>query len=523
MRSITGKNSGSLVTSGASSPDRVFPATREHRVIFVLWLVLLAQGVIFAFIQPVWSRVDEAQHFHYVQYLAENRSLPVEGQTFVSPEVVNVSVKADQWGWRPVGALSTPAYLDPSFWQKVPEELDDQDREKWVRRNLWRFNYEAMQPPVYYAVNAPVYAALPGDSFVKLYGLRLLAAMLASAMVPLTWLTARETLPDNRLVVYGAPVAMLLTQGYALNMSQITNDALVVPLAAAAVLLLLRLVSRGLSWRRSLVVGLVIGASLLTKLTTIFLLPVALAALLLPVYYRREKPGRALAQAGIVFGAAAAIMAPWLAHNFAVYGDATGASAARPLMSSFFNSPLEGLGSLRLDELLPTFWFGEPVFPFAFWTYAWLAAGTAMAVAFIGVLYFFVGTDDAAGNRDFAGTDDVAETTDFSGSDDLGDEASSGAGAAGSGRLSEARLRVNFVTAAFVIGVAVNLFIPFGSGIGGVPGRYFYTLLPVGCFLLIFGIDRLLRRRRALFFAEVLLVWMLVWESLNFLAYIRNL
>ena len=82
---------------------------------------------------------------------------------------------------------------------------------------------------------------------------------------------------------------------------------------------------------------------------------------------------------------------------------------------------------------------------------------------------------------------------------------------------------MNFITAAFVIGVAVNLFIPFGSGIGGVPGRYLYPLLPVGCFLLVFGIDRLLRRRRALFFAEVLLVWMLVWESLNFLAYIRNL
>ncbi len=478
LRPITGKNSGSLVTSGA----------RERRIIFVFWLLLLAQGVIFAVIQPVWSRVDEAQHFHYVQYLAENRALPVEGQTFVSPEVVNVSLKAGQWGWRPVGELSTPAYLDPSSWQKVPEELDDQDREKWVRRNLWRFNYEAMQPPVYYAVNAPVYAALPGDSFVKLYGMRLLAAMLASAMVPLTWLTAREALPDNRLVVYGAPVAILLTQGYALNMSQITNDALAVPLAAAAVLLLLRMVSRGFSWRRSLVAGLVIGASLLTKLTTIFLLPVALAALLLPVYYRRERPGRALAQAGIVFGVAAAIMAPWLAHNFAVYGDATGASAARPLMSSFFNSPLESVGSLRLDELLPTFWFGEPVFPFAFWTYAWMAAGTAMAVALVGVLYYFAGGDSADGPTD----------------------------------LAEARLRVNFVTAAFVIGVAVNLFIPFGSGIGGVPGRYLYTLLPVGCFLLIFGIDRLLRRRRALFFTEVLLVWMLVWESLNFLAYIRN-
>ena len=89
-------------------------------------------------------------------------------------------------------------------------------------------------------------------------------------------------------------------------------------------------------------------------------------------------------------------------------------------------------------------------------------------------------------------------------------------------QVTDVRIRVNFVVAAFVIGVAVNLLIPFGSGIGGVPGRYLYPLLPVGAFLLLFGIDRLLRRERARFVAEVLLVWMVVWESLNFLAYIQN-
>ena len=166
-----------------------------------------------------------------------------------------------------------------------------------MRRNLWRFNYEAMQPPLYYAVNAPVYAALPDDPFVKLYGMRLLAALLASAMVPLTWLTAREAFPDSRLVVYGAPVAVLLTQGYALNMSQMTNDALAVPLAAgggAAAAADGR--HGGSAGDAAWLPALVIGASLLTKMTTIFLLPVAAAgAGACWCIYRRERAGRALA------------------------------------------------------------------------------------------------------------------------------------------------------------------------------------------------------------------------------------
>jgi hypothetical protein len=40
--------------------------------------------------------------------------------------------------------------------------------------------------------------------------------------------------------------------------------------------------------------------------------------------------------------------------------------------------------------------------------------------------------------------------------------------------------------------------------------------------LLIFGIERLLGRR-ALFVCELLLVWMVLWESFNFLAYIQSL
>ena len=226
-------------------------AMSERRIVFFLWLAMLALCVFFACVQPVWSRVDEAQHFHYVQYIMENGVLPVEGKTFISPEVVDVSLRKGQWGWKQAGTVSTPSRLDSSAWIGVPDNLDDEYREKWVRRNLWYFNYEAMQPPLYYLINTPVYAATPGDSLAKLYAMRLLAALLASSMVPITWLFAREAFSRSRLVTLGAPVVVLLTQGYALNMSQVSNDVLAVPLAAASLLLLLRIVARGLDWKRS--------------------------------------------------------------------------------------------------------------------------------------------------------------------------------------------------------------------------------------------------------------------------------
>lgn len=458
---------------------------RGGRVAILLWASLLVLGAVFALIQPVWSRVDEAQHFHYVQYLAENQALPVEGETFISQEVLDVSLSENQWGWRPAGALSTPLYLDPAQWTGVPEDLSDQDREKWVRRNLWQFNYEAMQPPLYYLVNTPAYAALPDDPFIKLYGMRLLAALMASLMVPITYLVAREAFPDSRLVLYGAPVLVLLTQGYALNMSQMSNDALAVPLAAAAILVLLRMVGRGLTWRSCLLAGVLIGGSLLAKMTTVFLLPVALLAPAMLVAWRRERPVRALLYAGMTIGVAALVVAPWIAHNYSVYGDATGASAARPLMSSFFWSPAISPDTLRLNELLPTYWFGEPVFPFPFWTWAWIAVAPAMVISIAGLAYYFLAREQK--------------------------------------QVPDVQIRVVFLILTFVISAAISLVIPFGSGIGGVPGRYLYPLMPVGAFLLVFGLDRMLRRERALFLAELMLAWMIVWESLNFLAYVKNL
>lgn len=456
------------------------------RVMLGTWLAVMGLGLVFALFQPVWSRVDEAQHFHYVQYLYERRALPVQGATLLSPEVVEVSREADQWGWRPAGSTSTPAHLDPSEWITVPRELDDQERDNWVRWNLWHFNYEAMQPPLYYAVNLPLYAALPDDPFIRLYAMRILAALMAATIIPITWLVAREAFPDSRLVLYGAPVAAALVQGYPLNMSQVTNDTLAIPLAGAATLVLLRSITRGATWRRTLLAGLLIGASLLAKLTTVFLVPVALTAFGLMFAFRRERLRRAALHAVAAVAVAMAVISPWVLHNLGLYGDATGVSAARPLMSSFFLSPLVSIETLRVNELWRTFWFGEPVwpavpFPYSGYTVVGIFAAVAAAVA--GLLYFF---------------------------------------SRGRGEVRSVKPGIVFLVFTFIIGFAVNLVLPFGSGIGGVPGRYLYPLIPVIAFLLVFGIDRLFRRERGIFFAQALLVWLVVCESVNLLAWFKH-
>ncbi len=130
-------------------------------------------------------------------------------------------------------------------------------------------------------VNATAYAALPSDPIAKLYGNETAGGPAGLRHDPITWLTAREAFPDSRLVVYGAPAAILLVQGYALNMSQITNDALVVPLAAAC-----RAVAAADGRPGSVTAaepgrGCCDRRGAFDKMTTIFLLPVTAAALAL--------------------------------------------------------------------------------------------------------------------------------------------------------------------------------------------------------------------------------------------------
>src|SRR3954452_8662822 len=78
---------------------------------------------------PVWTLVDEAQHFDYIQAIADEGLLPV------IPDLVSPQVEA----------------IDENVYPAPPRK----DR---ARRGLAGRSYEAQQPPLYYVLSVPAFA-----------------------------------------------------------------------------------------------------------------------------------------------------------------------------------------------------------------------------------------------------------------------------------------------------------------------------------------------------------------------------
>lgn len=191
-------------------------------LVLLLAGVALADGVLFALINPPFLSPDEAGHYDHVASL------------FLSP------------GAEIAGA-------------------------------------ESHQPPLYYwAVLAGFALGWSGPSEMEVYGLatdyqsmgalmgvRLLSALLSVLVVPLVYLTAKCICPRDRFVCLGAAAfAALLPMLRSLGAS-VNNDTLATVFSAGLCYLGVRAIAEGFSIPRSILLVLVAVAALETKTSTI--------------------------------------------------------------------------------------------------------------------------------------------------------------------------------------------------------------------------------------------------------------
>lgn len=269
---------------------------------------------------PVWALVDEQAHYDYVQSLAEDQRIPDVRTDLSSPEA---------------------------------REINDGPDEGLAGRN-----YEAFQPPLYYLVAAPVFAA-GGDHLAKVYILRTLGVVLLMAAVWLLWLLARRVAPDAPEGVFAFAACSLLVPGVAVRIVTVSNAGLEVVLALAAVLALWR--AHAERDARSLVAaGALVGAALLTRLTVVDLVPVL--AIVAAGFARRQPAFAALA---LVLPAL--LLAPWLVGNLDRYGSPTAWAEVRDMQEPVINPTGRDYGAGDLDRkaagllngVLPEEWWVE--------------------------------------------------------------------------------------------------------------------------------------------------------------------
>lgn len=173
------------------------------------------------------------------------------------------------------------------------------------------FDYEWHQPPLYYAIVALVYPL--GN-----LAMRCVSIAFGLISILLIYRAARHLFPDEPLLCTLAAGFAALLPGHIAITSTVNNDSLLEAGFSAAILLLFAALHSGFSLWRAGWLGLILGATILTKVTGLLLLPVLLFALLL-MWRSGEKPGHLIRGTVWCLGIALLVCGWWFVRNKILY------------------------------------------------------------------------------------------------------------------------------------------------------------------------------------------------------------
>ena len=251
-------------------------------------------GVLFAGLTPRWQAPDEPAHYNYIRYLATEKGFP-----------------------ELVAGCYDEAYLAELKRRKFPLDL-----------TIDSVCYEFHQPPLYYLLAAPIYYLSSGS----LLAVRLVSVALGAGVVVFAFLIARTLFPHNLAIPLGTMAFVAFVPMHVAILASVNNDALAELILAALLLLLVRclLDKNPLSIKQSLLIGLLLGLGLLTKVTIYIAVPLVAMMLALRAWIDIREAGfgyvrlivKELIKDGLMIYSLALLVAlPWFARNAALYGD----------------------------------------------------------------------------------------------------------------------------------------------------------------------------------------------------------
>ena len=265
---------------------------RPRNLLVAILLLYLALGILFAVYTPAWQAPDEPAHYNYVRYLAEIGRFPVL-----------------HMGDYP------HAYLEKIKSRGFPPDL-----------SIDPIRYEYHQPPLYYALAAPIYALTGGN----LLALRLFSVLLGAGIVLLAYAVARRIFPNRPALTLGTAAFVAFLPQHLATASQVGNDVLAELLFALVLFQLTRwIVGRGgpLTNAESvhipssdlLKLGVLLGLILITKTTAYIAVPLA-GGVLVWLWWRERADARCiLTDLALVVGPAMLVALPWYVRDVWVY------------------------------------------------------------------------------------------------------------------------------------------------------------------------------------------------------------
>lgn len=273
----------------------------------------LALGILYAVRTPPWQVPDEPAHYNYIKYLAENYRFPVL-----------------QMGDYPHD------YLEEIKARQFPPEM-----------SIEPLRYEFHQPPLYYILAAVVYKLFAG----RLLPLRLLSVLLGCCLLWVAYHIVKEIFPEDEALALGTTAFVAFVPMHIAMTAAVNNDTLAELILAGIMWMLVRYVKlvrwsdgQMVGWSKEapdhltkdhlttgpmgrpterigqfIWLGVLMGLGLLTKITTLVAIPLALAAILVREGWL-ERIRRYLLSAICFLLPALLLALPWFVRNALFYG-----------------------------------------------------------------------------------------------------------------------------------------------------------------------------------------------------------
>ncbi|GIV79474.1 glycosyltransferase family 39 protein [Litorilinea aerophila] len=224
---------------------------RPRRWLAGILLAYLVAACLFATKTPPWQAPDEPAHYNYIAHIAAGYGLPQ----------------------LQMGDFDK-AYMDRLLRSRFAPEL-----------SIQKLRYESYQPPLYYLLATPIFWLTGGD----LIALRLFGVFIGMGTILLVYRCLALVFPGKHLLSVGATAFTALLPMHVAMSAAVNNDGLAELLLMASMLVLLTWMKveyqarepaalQGQE-RRLLLLGILLGMGLLTKIYAYLFTPMALVVI----------------------------------------------------------------------------------------------------------------------------------------------------------------------------------------------------------------------------------------------------
>ncbi len=307
----------------------------DKRVFLLILTAYLVLATTASIIVPLGEAPDEADHYAYARYLTLHRSLPQ------GPEVTQGKhpplyhgLAALAGGWTGMGLFLQP---NPDVF---PIRTDG---------------------PANFFIHGGAEAFPWRDGPLGFHLARFLSILLGGVTLWGAWRIGEEAFPRHPEIGLMAAAFLAGLPGYLYISGAMNNDNAVGAFGALSLLIMVRIIRQGLSWRRTLALGVIFGLGLLSKVGMLSLWPLAALAFIAPIWSQRHHV-EAWVQAGLHVLAAWSlgllVASPWLARNWRLYGDPLGWALVRQTVD-VREGPVDLAVLLWLSKGLYTYFWGR--------------------------------------------------------------------------------------------------------------------------------------------------------------------